>query len=253
MFAFPPPTVSPTASLGSIEANPRLSNEHILQHLRRRMCTLQLAPGAKLSEVKLAQDYFVSRTPIRWVLNRLEMEGLVNTRHGAGSYVTDVNWQELRSIYHLRIDLYDTVIRLNHYTISDQDVAWLQTFQNTVESSQWSNQSLSEAIMDLFEFSSTLIDDAYLTQFTSQVYFNTTRFWWLLHSSKDALDREQHSLQAELTQLMGALKLGQIDVYFAIRKSYLMANYRKLTQLYQANWGQDKTTGPTNLMEMLDE
>jgi hypothetical protein len=42
-------------------------------------------------------------------------------------------------------------------------------------------------------------------------------------------------------------------VYFAIRKSHLMANYRKLTQLYQANWGQDKTTGPTNLMEMLDE
>jgi DNA-binding GntR family transcriptional regulator len=248
-----PASPSPTVSLDSIEANPRLSNEQILQHLRRRICTLQLAPGAKLSEVKLAQDYYVSRTPIRWVLNRLEMEGLVNTRHGAGSFVTDVNWQELRSIYHLRIDLYDTVIRLNHYTINDKDVAWLDAFQNIVESSQWSNQSLSEAIMDLFEFSSTLIDDPYLTQFASQLYFNTTRFWWLLHSSKDALDTEQQSLEAELTQLIGALQLGQTDVYFAIRKSYLMANYQKLQQLYQANWGLDKTTGPTNLMEMLDE
>jgi DNA-binding GntR family transcriptional regulator len=246
-------TPSPIAALSSIEANPRLSNEQILQHLRRRICTLQLAPSTKLSEVKLARDYYVSRTPIRWVLNRLEMEGLVNTRHGAGSYVTDVNWQELRSIYHLRIDLYDTVIRLNHYTINDKDVAWLDAFQNTVVSSQWSSQSLSEAIMDLFEFSSTLIGDPYLTQFASQLYFNTTRFWWLLHSSRDALDTEQQSLEAELTQLIAALKLGQTDVYFAIRKSYLMANYQKLQQLYQANWGLDKTTGPTNLMKMLDE
>ena len=243
----------PPVSLSSIGANPRLSNEHILQHLRRRICTLQLAPGLRLSEVKLAQDYYVSRTPIRWVLNRLEMEGLVNTRHGAGSYVTDVNWQKLRSIYHLRIDLYDTVIRLNHYSIIDNDVAWLQRFQNRVESSQWTNQSLSEAIMDLFEFSSTLIDDPHLTQFSNQLYFNTTRFWWLLHSSKDALHIEQQSLETELTQLIKALNLGQIDVYFAIRKSYLMANYRKLKQLYQDNWGFDKSADPTNLMEMLDE
>ena len=249
MIAIP----SKTVPLSSTEANPRLSNEHILQHLRRRICTLQLAPGARLSEVQLAQEYYVSRTPIRWVLNRLEMEGLVNTRHGAGSYVTDVNWQELRSIYHLRINLYDTVISLNHYSISENDLVWLQNFQRTVETSQWNNQSLSEAIMDLFEFSSTLVDDPYLTQFTSQLYFNTTRFWWLLHSSKDALDREQTSLQAELTQLIGALKLGQVDVYFAIRKSYLINNYRKLKQLYQANWGLKNTTSPTNLMEMLDE
>lgn len=248
MLATPPPPVS----LNTIRANPRLSNEHILQHLRRRICTLKLAPGLRLSEVKLAQNYAVSRTPIRWVLNRLEMEGLVNTRHGAGSYVTDVNWQELRSIYHLRIDLYDTVIRLNHHSISDKETAWLQTFQSRVESNQWNNQSLSEAIMDLFEFSSSLIEDSYLAQFSSQLYFNTTRFWWLLHSNKDALDSEKQSLEKELIQLITALELGQIDVYFAIRKSYLMANYEKLKQLYQANWGFDKTTEPTNLMEVLD-
>ena len=245
-------TPLPTASSNLITANSRLSNEHILQHLRRRICTLQLAPGVRLSEVKLAQDYSVSRTPIRWVLNRLEMEGLVNTRHGAGSYVTDVNWQELRSIYHLRIDLYDTVIRLNQHAISDTDATWLQAFQSRVEASQWSNQSLSETIMDLFEFSSSLIDDPYLAQFCSQLYFNTTRFWWLLHLSKDALDREQQSLEAEVTQLISALKVGQIDVYFAIRKSYLVANYCQLKKLYQAHWGFDETTDPTNLMEMLD-
>jgi|TARA_B110001469_G_scaffold40176_1_gene39785 DNA-binding GntR family transcriptional regulator len=248
MHATPPPTISTS----TITANSRLSNEHILQHLRRRICTLQLAPGLRLSEVKLAQDYSVSRTPIRWVLNRLEMEGLVNTRHGAGSDVTDVNWQALRSIYHLRIDLYDTVIRLNQHSISAKNTAWLQTFESQVKSSQWSNQSLSEAIMDLFEFSNTLIDDPYLAQFCSQLYFNTTRFWWLLHLSKDALDKEQLSLEAEVTQLIEALRLGQIDVYFAIRKSYLVANYCKLKQLYQVHWGLDQTTDPTNLMELLD-
>lgn len=248
MRATPLPTISPSAATAST----RLTNEHILQHLRRRICTLQLAPGLRLSEVKLAQDYSVSRTPIRWVLNRLEMEGLVNTRHGSGSYVTDVNWQELRSIYHLRIDLYDTVIRLNRHSISGKEMAWLKDYQNQVESGEWSNRSLSEAIMDLFEFSSTLIDDPYLSQFCSQLYFNTTRFWWLLHLSKDALDKEQQSLETELTQLIDALTLGQIDVYFAVRKSYLVANYCKLKQLYQVHWGFDKTTDPTNLMEMLD-
>lgn len=249
MSALAPATVLPN----SIGTSPRLSNEQILQHLRRQICTLQLAPGLRLSEVKLGQEYNVSRTPIRWVLNRLEMDGLVNTRHGAGSYVTNVNWQELRSIYHLRIDIYDTVIRLNGFSIGDKELAWLTHFESRVASSQWNHQSLSEAIMDLFEFSSSLIKDPYLALFCNQLYFNTTRFWWLLHASKDALETEQQSLETEISQLISALKLGQIDVYFAIRKSYLIANYAKLKQLYQTNWGLDKQTHLPSLMEMLDE
>ena len=44
-------------------------------------------PGQRLSEVRLARHYGVSRTPVREALKRLEHEGLVAIRPKSGTYV----------------------------------------------------------------------------------------------------------------------------------------------------------------------
>src|SRR5690606_38977516 len=50
--------------------------ERIYRILRNRICLLEYPPGARLSEEELAEEFRISRTPVRRVLARLESEGL---------------------------------------------------------------------------------------------------------------------------------------------------------------------------------
>lgn len=73
--------------------------------LRQRICLLDYPPGTQLSEIALAQEFGISRTPMRRVLARLEEEGLVHSVHGVGTIVTDANITELEQAYRLRVEL----------------------------------------------------------------------------------------------------------------------------------------------------
>ena len=59
--------------------------------LRRRVVTLQLLPGAPLSENELAAELGISRTPVRESLILLSQEGLVQVFPKVGSFVSRVD------------------------------------------------------------------------------------------------------------------------------------------------------------------
>ena len=67
----------------------RRANLH--QVLRQRICLLDYAPGTRLSETDLAQEFGTSRTPLRRALARLEDEQMkhrdsqhLSTHQGTG-------------------------------------------------------------------------------------------------------------------------------------------------------------------------
>lgn len=59
----------------------------LVETLRTRIVNGDIAPGEKLpSEPRLATEHGVSRTVVREAIARLNLEGLVHTRRGSGSY-----------------------------------------------------------------------------------------------------------------------------------------------------------------------
>lgn len=59
----------------------------LVESLRTRIVNGDIAPGEKLpSEPRLATEHGVSRTVVREAMARLNLEGLVHTRRGSGSY-----------------------------------------------------------------------------------------------------------------------------------------------------------------------
>ena len=59
----------------------------LVETLRTRIVNGDIAPGEKLpSEPRLAIEHQVSRTVVREAIARLNLEGLVHTRRGSGSY-----------------------------------------------------------------------------------------------------------------------------------------------------------------------
>ncbi|GAB2795009.1 GntR family transcriptional regulator [Amycolatopsis magusensis] len=69
----------------------RTSRRAVYEALRRKVLTLELPPGAALSENELAASLGVSRTPIRESLILLVEEGLVQVFPQVGSFVSRVD------------------------------------------------------------------------------------------------------------------------------------------------------------------
>jgi DNA-binding GntR family transcriptional regulator len=78
--------------------------EEVAELLRQRIfkrAAGDLEPGSWIDELKLAQEYGISRTPLREALKVLATEGLVTMKVRRGAYVTEVSEQDLTDVYHL--------------------------------------------------------------------------------------------------------------------------------------------------------
>ncbi|TFY98739.1 GntR family transcriptional regulator [Ramlibacter rhizophilus] len=80
---------------------PRALYEEVAELIRQRIFSRDLEPGGWIDEVRLAQEYGISRTPLREALKVLAAEGLVTMKVRRGAYVTEVSEQDLREVYHL--------------------------------------------------------------------------------------------------------------------------------------------------------
>jgi DNA-binding GntR family transcriptional regulator len=65
--------------------------EKAYRQLEEMIATLQLAPGSVLSELELAEQLNIGRTPIREALHRLSREGLILILPRKGILVTEIN------------------------------------------------------------------------------------------------------------------------------------------------------------------
>ena len=78
---------------------PRQRARQIYEELRGRICLLDYEPGAIIKERELANEFGVSRTPLRRVLQKLESDGLVLSKQGHGTVVTEIDLQAQKDIY----------------------------------------------------------------------------------------------------------------------------------------------------------
>lgn len=80
---------------------PRALYEEVAELLRQRIFSRELEPGSWIDELKIAEAYGISRTPLREALKVLAAEGLVTMKVRRGAYVTEVSERDLRDVYHL--------------------------------------------------------------------------------------------------------------------------------------------------------
>lgn len=97
--------------------------ESIVSAIRNKILTGELAPGMRIKEQKLAEEFGSSRGPIREALRHLEQEGLVEYSRNVGCSVRKISIEDAYEIYLLRSNL--EMIALRHYDcqLTDEDLA----------------------------------------------------------------------------------------------------------------------------------
>ncbi|HYM69894.1 MAG TPA: GntR family transcriptional regulator [bacterium] len=85
-------------------ANVRASRgESVYKTLKDRILTLRLRPAQRISEIQVAKELGVSRTPAREALRRLEQEGWLVLVPRQGYFVRAYSLREVNQVYDLRI------------------------------------------------------------------------------------------------------------------------------------------------------
>ena len=85
----------------AVSLAPRPLYEEVAEQLRQRIFQRALEPGSWIDELKIAEEFGISRTPLREALKVLAAEGLVTMKVRRGAYVTEVSRQDLSDVYHL--------------------------------------------------------------------------------------------------------------------------------------------------------
>lgn len=106
-------------------APPQKRSLAVRELIEERIVDGRFPPGMRLDEVALAQEFGVSRTPIRETLIQLSSSGLVDLRPRRGAIVTDVSPHRLCEMFEVMAELEAMCARLAARRITDDEQAEL--------------------------------------------------------------------------------------------------------------------------------
>lgn len=107
--------------------------EDITELIRNDIIHLRFRPGDPLSENKLAEEFQVSRTPIREALRRLSLEGLVTITPNLGARVADINLRDFQELIEFRIILERGLARLVARNATTADIAAMKQLNEKIQ------------------------------------------------------------------------------------------------------------------------
>lgn len=119
--------------MSALSLAPRALYEEVAELLRQRIFQRELEPGSWIDELKLAEEYGISRTPLREALKVLAAEGLVTMKVRRGAYVTEVSEKDLADVYHLLSLLESDAAGVVAERASDAQRAELQALHTSLE------------------------------------------------------------------------------------------------------------------------
>jgi DNA-binding GntR family transcriptional regulator len=99
------------------------ASDKVLRDLRRMIVTLELPPGAVVTETSLVQSLSCSRTPLREALQRLSHEHLVVAVPRRGVTIAELGIVDFTSVVEALLAVDKSVARLAAMHITDEELA----------------------------------------------------------------------------------------------------------------------------------
>ena len=197
--------------------------------IRDRICLLDYEPGSRLSEKELALEFKSSRTPVRRVFSQLEAEGLVETRHGVGTFVTDIDFKGLEQVYQLRMELAELMGRLDPIPPTEADLERIRDILT-----QWDEvgtepnfKRFARLNMRFFQEWSNMIGNIPLRAITEHLYYLSARIWLASLPHLNLAD-EIATCRRELIDTLDALEIGDLESAGHIRRIYISMSFARL-------------------------
>src|SRR5690606_39801560 len=96
----------------SLARRSRMAVPQIYDDLRSQIVSISLRPGVGLSEARIAEQYGVSRTPVREAFKRLAEDGFLEVVPQVGTFVSRIDLQIVHDAHFVRETLECRVVEL---------------------------------------------------------------------------------------------------------------------------------------------
>jgi len=128
----------------------RVLADWVTESLRLAILQGHFEPGEKLDQDLIAEEFEVSRTPIREALRILESEGFIEVRPHRGAFIATVSQQDIHEIYDVRKLLEAEMVRQVTPLISDSVLDELEKSLDENQAALDSDNKTSHVESDIF-------------------------------------------------------------------------------------------------------
>ncbi len=142
----------------------------IFEKIREDILIGKYVSGEKIVEAKLAEEFGVSRTPVREALKQLELDGLVDNIPNRGVMVKGISKQDIDDIFTIRVAIEGIAVK---WAIERMDDGDLEKLKEIFE------------LMEFYTFKKDLDKIAELNTKFHEVIYNATKSRYLEHVLKD--------------------------------------------------------------------
>ena len=208
--------------------------DRIVNSLRERIASNELAPGTKLVEQDYAREFAVSRPLIRSAFAVLEHRGLVNRVKNRGTYVATYNFDQILQLWDIR-----EVLTIRGYQLAARrapDGGWdgmIETFGAAMDETVANKnvKAFSDAIIELDNLVAWYAGNQFLKPILepiidlTQIVLNR-RMLSLPGRLELALDHNRRLLQALKQRDEAAVTACYVEI-MAVSRDYL-AKYREV-------------------------
>lgn len=110
-----------------------LASGRVTDALREAILTGRLAPGSRVRQEELAEEFGISRIPVREALRRLESEGLVMLVPNSGAWVSKLDRAECIEIYKIRERVEPLALAESCPNLSEETLDRLEELSRQIE------------------------------------------------------------------------------------------------------------------------
>jgi len=216
---------------GVSSLSPKPSRHEIHAELREQIILLDLAPGTRLREEQLAEQFGVSRTPIRQVLDRLEFEGLVDQGEGRGARVSTLDPKQLRDIWAMRLRIAEMVSEFMRLPSGSETIERLAGIRNQLAELKETRdiRELGALYNRYHETMLALVANAALARIHDLLYVQTARVWMQFLPEMD-IDKEIDVMAEEVGETMASLAEGAIGEVASVRADHMRRLLNRFNQ-----------------------
>jgi DNA-binding GntR family transcriptional regulator len=204
-------------------------NSEIYKKILERILFFDYPPGHILNENLLAEEFGVSRTPLREVLNRLEWEKLVRIIPRTGTIVTEIEFQKTRHVFHIRLAIEELAGRLAAEQVTDGHLDKIEKILQECKQ-LFDDRSQRDLIVMDFKFRDVLYDAAnnpVLRDISQYLYNLTIRLSYILFQRGDWSEGVRASLD-EYSQVHEALSRRDSHKAGNLRREWLKTHIESI-------------------------
>ncbi|MBC8727770.1 GntR family transcriptional regulator [Paraburkholderia sp. UCT2] len=200
--------------------------------MRDRICNLHYPPGTVLRESALAGEFEISRTPIRENPQRLEYEGLVETRNGVGTIVSGVDFHRYRDTDAFRLRLSEMLGDLCSPTCAPEALERIQRLAlraKVLRSQSPDFEEFWRIIHELHSVINGIIINGEFRLTHDRCYFQASRARYNIVQL--LCDEEIKYLDGELEECCLALRAGDMRALGLVQRNYISFGLARIARL----------------------